>query len=100
MLKTKLCNLWASGGGCPNGASCTFAHGNEDLGTERKKEEKVCIEFVQGTCHRGANCRFQHRDPTDDEIKASPKLKDLPKLPKKGEGLQKGSKKGEVPQKG
>lgn len=66
--KTKLCDFWLKGR-CPEGDKCSFAHGDEDLGTDRlpdsivkqkTKSDKPCHEFQQGVCTRGDDCRFSH----------------------------------------
>jgi len=73
--KTKLCMFWSNGRACPNGAKCTFAHGEDDLGTDRPPDapvvkpkttkplvkcDSVCFEYQEGICNRGDKCRFQH----------------------------------------
>jgi len=80
--KTKVCTNHA-GGYCARGESCTFAHGEEELGTLQGssgamqqqqwgqpqqqqqgsgfKKSKLCHHFAQsGTCGRGEACGFAH----------------------------------------
>lgn len=77
--KTKLCKHYEEGF-CPRGDSCSFAHGEEQLGTPSgmastfgqagppmgggfaggHKKSKLCTHFETGFCPRGDSCNFAH----------------------------------------
>merc|ERR1712048_670990 len=59
--KMKLCNDFLAGS-CPRGLNCTFAHGDEELGTVyiapppgASLKTKLCTHHEGGFCHRGGN---------------------------------------------
>jgi len=75
-IKTKICMDWERSGGttCPRGISCTFAHGQDDVGKAIPQELhnrvqnqagvrskiKLCTNWVNGNCPRGNVCSFAH----------------------------------------
>jgi len=67
--KTKLCTHFVQGF-CPRGDGCSFAHGEEELGTSQPiagsmgppVKTKLCTHFPEGTCTRGASCSFAHSE--------------------------------------
>lgn len=82
--KTRLCNHFLQGGACIRGASCTFAHGEEELGTFQPVvasngavasqpwtqpqqvmggciKTKICRHWERlGSCQLGESCGFAH----------------------------------------
>merc|ERR1712106_486678 len=65
-IKTKICNDWERfNGNCQRGDSCTFAHGQQEIGqpirhelhnrvqnTDKKIKIKICTNWVNGSCPR------------------------------------------------
>lgn len=75
--KTKLCQYFLTGSGCSKGELCTFAHGNEEIGTPQPrvqrlaaapepppggfKKTRLCQYYAAGSgCRKGALCTFAH----------------------------------------
>ncbi|CAJ1349415.1 unnamed protein product [Effrenium voratum] len=63
LWKTQLCKFWSSGQ-CHNGASCSFAHSQEEL--LRPQAPRLCRRYDRGFCNKGAKCQFAHgsQEPT------------------------------------
>ncbi|EKX39714.1 hypothetical protein GUITHDRAFT_76217, partial [Guillardia theta CCMP2712] len=62
-FKTVICKFWENNM-CAKGASCTFAHGMEELrrytnAMERFKT-KLCLFHMQGRCCKGPSCPYAH----------------------------------------
>ena len=58
LLKTKFCFFMT--GRCSQ-ADCKYAHGFRELKHALDlKKTKLCFEFLQGCCRRGAECPFAH----------------------------------------
>lgn len=66
--KTRLCKFYSSGGSCPRGNSCKFAHGEGELQVAPDlSHTKMCPNLLRyGVCKRGPSCRFAH---SDDELR-------------------------------
>lgn len=83
-VKWKLCKFFANYGECTKGNACTFAHGEDELGTpagrgagDRVLQEsgaqaprvqtkwEMCRHFPVGKCWKGDQCTFAH---SEDEI--------------------------------
>ncbi|CAJ1349414.1 unnamed protein product [Effrenium voratum] len=49
---------------CHNGASCSFAHSQEEL--LRPQAPRLCRRYDRGFCNKGAKCQFAHgsQEPT------------------------------------
>ncbi|CAE6919934.1 bioC [Symbiodinium sp. KB8] len=69
-VKRTICKFWEEGA-CKNGATCTWAHGAEELGmplSPRLEEmgpnakKTLCKFWLQGTCTKGSSCTFAHGD--------------------------------------
>lgn len=72
-VKLKCCHAFTNSGYCSKGALCTFAHGEEEIGTpqpvlseEQKQQLSMpvpCKFFVTSYCRNGDNCEYSH-DPS------------------------------------
>lgn len=58
-FKTQLCNYYKAGH-CPNGRSCTFAHGHRELNLPDHYKTQLCRHYPRGTCTYGDDCMFAH----------------------------------------
>ena len=59
--KTVLCDNFRRDGKCPYDKLCTFAHGPKEL----RKSTRPCINFLNGYCRWGNECKWPH--PARDE---------------------------------
>ncbi|CAE7702614.1 bioC [Symbiodinium sp. CCMP2592] len=69
-VKRTICKFWEDGA-CKNGATCTWAHGAEELGMPLSPrpeamgpnaKKTLCKFWLQGTCTKGSSCTFAHGD--------------------------------------
>ncbi|CAL8104062.1 unnamed protein product [Calicophoron daubneyi] len=81
--KTQPCKHYTlSGGYCPSGVNCQFAHGPEELRDPRghpKFRTRVCRNYFEnGYCPFGEQCFFQH-------VRFSKSAEPIPKVRKRGD---------------
>jgi len=58
--KTKMCSYHLAGR-CTFGASCFYAHSQEDIqDAPNLSKTKLCIQWQQGQCQLGSKCKFAH----------------------------------------
>lgn len=72
LYKTELCaSFMSTGGNCPYGEKCQFAHGPQELKTvdrPPKWRSKPCQNWVRtGTCSYNERCCFRHDVPVDQQ---------------------------------
>lgn len=68
--KRELCNNYRESGWCRYGLNCNYAHGEEELRGDfrREKINKKCMHYHGiGICMFGTRCRYIH-DETEEEI--------------------------------
>lgn len=56
-FKTRLCTYFTDSGVCPNGNSCTFAHGAQEI---HGFKTRMCRFAETGGCPQGSKCSFAH----------------------------------------
>jgi len=56
--KSKLCNFFAQTGACKNGANCTFAHGEHELGTPQARLKAQAAQ-VRVECKWEEECKWE-----------------------------------------
>lgn len=73
--KIELCKNWDETGECLYGDHCQFAHGNDELRTDRRGRRRHpewktndCRHFLAGSCERGKKCDFIH-DETPEKLR-------------------------------
>eukprot|EP00929_Paragymnodinium_shiwhaense_P029623 TRINITY_DN1692_c0_g1_i1.p1 TRINITY_DN1692_c0_g1~~TRINITY_DN1692_c0_g1_i1.p1 ORF type:complete len:279 (-),score=73.12 TRINITY_DN1692_c0_g1_i1:596-1432(-) len=61
LAKTRLCSFYAQRM-CKNGASCSFAHGLQELTTKPDlRKTSICKDWERGVCpHSSVRCNFAH----------------------------------------
>jgi len=67
------CRYWALGPACPNLNSygtdvCTFAHWDTGLLASDFEQRGTCRYWLQGRCHKGESCWYEHRDTGVDGL--------------------------------
>eukprot|EP00927_Polykrikos_kofoidii_P038521 TRINITY_DN3290_c0_g1_i1.p1 TRINITY_DN3290_c0_g1~~TRINITY_DN3290_c0_g1_i1.p1 ORF type:complete len:602 (-),score=88.33 TRINITY_DN3290_c0_g1_i1:104-1909(-) len=58
--KRTICKFWREGH-CERGLTCTFAHGEHELGQQATGMHVICKFWIEGSCKRGSLCNYSHR---------------------------------------
>merc|ERR1712000_135392 len=64
-VKRDLCQFWMKGC-CERGVTCTYAHGEHQIGEEITAPPIVTCKFwLQGQCKLGSRCKWAHIETSD-----------------------------------